>query len=705
MMRLLLRLLACALALPAQASNNVLLIIADDFGLDASRLYNTAPGAQLAPTPNLENLAASGIKFTNAYSCPLCSPARSSILTGRQGFRTGTANVVGGATSNNALKESELTLPDAFAANPGLNYQLKQIGKWHLGGSNTAPSLIGGWPSFTGAMVGEVTNFYSWSKVTNTGSVSSSATSTTYATTDNVNDALSFINTQTAAHKPWFTWLAFNAPHIPYHKPPNALCPTYAALSGTSADIAANPRNYFNASIEAMDSEIGRLLVGVDLNTTTVIFIGDNGTEPNVLQTPYPVNRGKATLYEGGIRVPLVIHGPNVVSPGRSSAELTHVTDLYATILELAGINVPITTVGITLDSKSLLPVILNTTGDRRAVFDDYYDFAFPTLVATGCSLRDQQYKLIRLKSSTELLYDLTADPYEGSNLMVAGVAAMSAVRQTAYNSLLTQLGNYNTAPTISVVPDQNVAQATATSLLPVTVGDAELSTSTLLLTAKSSNTSLVPPANLVIGGSGVSRTLKMTPAAGMNGISTITLSVTDGIFTTQSSFVLSVGPPAVPILPALASVTAGSISTVSWAAVAGAVSYTLQISTSADFVTGLLSSQTVSTTTASFSSLTHGLSFYYRVRSNNSSGSSSYSNTVFSTQDTLLRTISLNLGFTSAVGVTYTLQYSPDLTIGSWTEIGSVTSDGSSAKFTETSGNRLAQPKGFYRAILPTTP
>ena len=93
-----------ALTLTAHASNNVLLIIADDYGIDASALYNTAPGAQFAPTPNIASLAANGIKFTNAYGYPLCSPARSSILTGRQGYRTGTANVVGGGTSNNTLK-------------------------------------------------------------------------------------------------------------------------------------------------------------------------------------------------------------------------------------------------------------------------------------------------------------------------------------------------------------------------------------------------------------------------------------------------------------------------------------------------------------------------------------------------------------------------------------------------------------------------
>ena len=128
-------------------------------GIDASAVYN--PTGNVAPTPNIASLASNGIKFTNAYAYPLCSPTRSAMLTGRQGFRTGTANVVGGASSNNSLKSTELTLPDAFALNSGLQYQLKHVGKWHLGNGGTGPTTVGGWPSFAGALIGEVEDFYS----------------------------------------------------------------------------------------------------------------------------------------------------------------------------------------------------------------------------------------------------------------------------------------------------------------------------------------------------------------------------------------------------------------------------------------------------------------------------------------------------------------------------------------------------------------
>ncbi|MEK0451938.1 MAG: hypothetical protein RL088_4206 [Verrucomicrobiota bacterium] len=541
--------LACLLlfASSAVAGNNVLLIIADDFGLDASAVYNTAPGVQLAPTPNIASLAANGVKFTNAYSYTVCSPARSSVLTGRFGSRTGTANVAGGPASNNGLKATEFTLPDAFAANAGLNYQLKHVGKWHLGGANTAPCLIGGWPSFSGPLIGEIDDYMNWTKVTGSGASASSSTVTTYATTDNVNDALSFISTQTAAGKPWFTWVAFNAPHTPYHKPPDNLH-TYdtTVANWATLPVTGNSLVHYNAAIEAMDTEIGRLLAGVNLATTTVIFIGDNGTPPATLQAPYPANRGKATLYEGGIRVPMIIRGAGVVSPGRTSTELVHVVDLYSTILELAGINVGSTVPsGTVLDSQSLMPILQGQPGTRTRVFDDYWDLAFPSLSDAGRTLRDLQYKLVRLNDGTERFYDLNADPYEGTNLIAAGFAAMNSTRQAAYTSLATQFPDFNTPPTISGVANQSVPQGGATGALAFTVGDGELNTAILSVTASSSNTTVVPAANVVLGGSGTARTVAVTAAAGQIGTSTITLSVTDGVFTTSTSFVLSAGSPA----------------------------------------------------------------------------------------------------------------------------------------------------------------
>jgi arylsulfatase A-like enzyme len=413
------------------------------------------------------------VRFTNAYAYPVCSPTRSCILTGRFGLRTGTGNVVS-AAAGNALKASEFTLPDAFAANSGLGYQLKHIGKWHLGGANTAPCATGGWPAFSGTMLGEIPNYTNWTKVVTNGlpAGTSSSTVTTYATTDQVNDAAAWIQTQRLAGKPWFAWVAFNAPHTPFHLPtPTSLCPHYTTLSGTTQDINAHPLSYYNAAVEAMDTEIGRLLASVDLATTTVIFIGDNGTPNQVLQSPFPAGHGKDTLYEGGVRVPLIICGPQVVSGGRTSDVMTHVVDLYATILELAGISVANTvSSSISLDSQSLMPVLQNQSLVRDRIYVEEFDTSDATL--GGVALRDEHYKLIKKKVGAAEFYDLQADPYETTNLIFTGTSALTAEQLSYYNRLRYNFGRYTSAttPTVSAFGTSGpgfsvtVAQASGTT-------------------------------------------------------------------------------------------------------------------------------------------------------------------------------------------------------------------------------------------------
>src|SRR3569832_260336 len=106
----------------AAQRNNILLIIADDYGVDSSSLYNsTNNGATLPPTPNIVSLAQSGVLFRNAYANPVCSPTRACLITGRHAFRTGIGDVIAGPGSA-VLTASEFTLPEAFGANAGLGY-------------------------------------------------------------------------------------------------------------------------------------------------------------------------------------------------------------------------------------------------------------------------------------------------------------------------------------------------------------------------------------------------------------------------------------------------------------------------------------------------------------------------------------------------------------------------------------------------------
>ena len=429
-------LLFFALIATATAENNVLLIIADDYGVDAQSLYN--PGGTTAPTPNINSLAASGVRFSNAYACPVCSPTRATILTGRLGFRTGVGDVV---SSVNALTSAELTLPEVITQNSILGIAAASFGKWHLSnGSPTAirtfPNTIGGWPHYSGATSGALQDYYSWTKTTN----GVNTASTTYATTDVVNDAVNWINARNTAGQQWLAWVAFNAPHSPFHVPP-------VNLHSYGANPATNSLKY-RAAVEAMDTEIGRLLQSVNPATTDIIFIGDNGTPGLVIQVPYDSMHSKDTVYEGGTRVPFIIKGPSVSSGGRTDSSLVHVVDLFSTMLELAGVPLPTT---VTLDSKSLKPILANQ-GDtsRTRLYVEQFDQAATT--TGGRAIRDDRYKLLRFNNGIDQFHDLLTDPSETNNLLANGIAAMSATHQAFYYRLRFNLGNYTAATEASAL-------------------------------------------------------------------------------------------------------------------------------------------------------------------------------------------------------------------------------------------------------------
>lgn len=415
---------------------NILLIIADDFGADSFPL--TAIGGTVPPMPNITGLKNNGVLFSRAYAQPTCSPTRASMLTGRHPFRTGIGVQLTGATSPQ-LSASEFTLPEAFAANSSLGYSLAMFGKWHLNsgaGTNDTPRTIGGWPSFAGTIIGALPDYNAWSKITNNVVTSS----TTYATTDTANDVIAFI-TSRPANTPWFAWVAFNAPHAPLHVPPSNLH-TYGTPTTN--------RGMYEAMCQALDTEVGRVLATVNLATTNVIFLGDNGTPSNVIQTPYTSAHSKETIYEGGIRVPLIIAGPAVVSPNRTSTMRVHCVDLYSTILEMAGINAAATQpVANPIDSQSLMPILQNTTTATRSVFSQDFGTDLATSVSGRAFTDDAGYSLLTFDDGHEELYNTASDVNQTTNLLGSSI---SSTAQSAYAALKVQLANYQ-ASSIPSVP------------------------------------------------------------------------------------------------------------------------------------------------------------------------------------------------------------------------------------------------------------
>lgn len=421
------------------SQRNVILIIADDIGKDYLSFYPDH-GINTVTSTNIQRLLNRGVVFNNAWSNPLCSPTRAGILTGRYSFRTGVGDVVDG--NNPKLSTNENSIPKVLNLYSPNGISKACIGKWHL--TTFAPSGYSypntlGFDYFEGSLTGalgqpgqQTVGFYNWTKITN----GVNTTCTNYATSENVNNAISYINSQPAT-KPFFLWLAFNAAHTPYQLPPNNLLATNTTLSGVQSDISANPVPYFKASFEAMDTEIGRLfdyLISTGKwDTTDIIFIGDNGDDSLVAQsTP-----SKGSIYQGGISVPFIISGPDIVNPNRTSNALVNTADLFATILELFGNSnwqsqIPTTVV----DSHSLLPILSNTaTSVSPWAFSEV--FRTTPLASDGKTIRNTDYKLLKFANGTERFYNLTLNPNETTNLLTG---TMSGTDITNYNYLCSQL-------------------------------------------------------------------------------------------------------------------------------------------------------------------------------------------------------------------------------------------------------------------------
>ena len=392
------------------SAENVLVIVADDLGVDVLQCYGE--GSTFPPTPTIDTFCENGILFRNAWSNPVCSTSRATIQTGRYSFRTG----VGDFSQQAPLSFSEFIIPEALDLNPELGYAHAAIGKWHLSnnenGGPDGPNLSG-YSHFSGSLY-SLFDYSVWPKVENGEAFDTDV----YPTTDNVNEAIEWINAR--GDEPWFLWLAFNAPHSPLHAPPDEL---------HSYDLSDDPTTLelFQAMVEAVDTEVARLLGSMAPNVlekTNIIFLGDNGTAGPPTQPPFDPDHGKATLYEGGINVPLIFSGPQVVAPGRESPALVNTTDLFATALELMGVDVQASlppSAG--LDSRSLVPILHDEPFEPRAfVYAELFREAEPS-ANHGQAIRNEAgYKLIRYILGPEQMYDLNADPFEATDLLLAGL-------------------------------------------------------------------------------------------------------------------------------------------------------------------------------------------------------------------------------------------------------------------------------------------
>ncbi|MDB0039971.1 sulfatase-like hydrolase/transferase [Polaribacter sp.] len=376
---------------------NILLVIADDMGKDATP--NFSEGTIKPNMPTLQSLMNSGITFDNFWSYPVCTPTRASILTGKYGVNTNVIDV------GDPISTAETSLQSYINSNTNNDYATAIIGKWHLSNSATDPITMG-IDYFAGIVNGGVGDYFNWNFNEN----GTASNSRTYTTTKLTDIAINWVDDQT---KPWFLWMAYNAPHTPFHLAPTDLH-SQGNLPTDEASINANPIPYYMSAIEAMDTELGRFLSNLSSEeraNTVIIFIGDNGTPGKVAQNPYSRLTVKGTLYQGGVNVPMIVSGVDVTRAGEREDALIQTTDLFATIANITGVSV-----SEIHNSKSFYPQLTSATNDGRS-------FVY-TEIVDGYAIRNATYKLMKYDNGDEELYNLVVDPYENRNLIGTTLSA-----------------------------------------------------------------------------------------------------------------------------------------------------------------------------------------------------------------------------------------------------------------------------------------
>ena len=382
-------------------SPNILLVIADDMGVDATPGFGL--GSVQPHMPNLMQLQANGITYDNVWSAPMCAPTRATIITGKYGINNGVLNTSNAGT----LPETEKTIQAYLDQELGNKYSNALIGKWHLSNKeNNRPNEMG-IDYFAGLIPGTLVDYNQWEFTIN----GHSTISEEYISTQLTDLAIEWVNAQ---EKPWFCWLAYTAPHSPFHLPPSKMH-SQGNLVDDAASVEINPRPYYMAMLESIDYEIGRLLSQIptaERENTVVIFVGDNGTPSRVIQLPFLSNQAKGSLHQGGIHVPMVISGFGVSRKGQRDKSLIHTVDLFATIAQIAGAENPQYH-----NSQSFYTTFSNSaTGPRKYNYSEILDFQKPA--KSGYTVRNELYKLIVLDNGSSHFYNLQDDPYEKINLM-----------------------------------------------------------------------------------------------------------------------------------------------------------------------------------------------------------------------------------------------------------------------------------------------
>lgn len=426
----------------AKTKPNFLLILVDDLGWGDLSSY----GASDLQTPNIDNLVSQGMNFTNFYAnCPVCSPTRAALLSGRYQDLVGVPGVIRTHQENSwgYLDPNAKLMPELLREN---GYQTAIVGKWHLGLTSPNTPNEHGFDFFHGFLGDMMDDYYTHRRHNiNYMYENDQEIDPQGHATDLFSDWASEYLQNVDRTKPFFLYLAYNAPHTPIQPPEEWL----ERVKQREPEIDEK-RAKLVALIEHLDDGIGRVLhtlkeSGLE-NETIVLFTSDNGGQLGVGANNGPHRNGKGSLYEGGIKVPMSITWPGKIQPGTQSERIGLTMDVMPTFFEAA--NIPIQH---KIDGESFLPTARGETqaystrdlfwGRREGRECDSCNFP---VAGTIYGMRRDDWKLLQPHPEMDFeLYNLADDPLEAQNLAQAEPEKFKEL----HDALLVQLNKYAQVP------------------------------------------------------------------------------------------------------------------------------------------------------------------------------------------------------------------------------------------------------------------
>ncbi|MAE76565.1 MAG: aryl-sulfate sulfohydrolase [Planctomycetes bacterium] len=428
---------------------NFVFVLADDLGCRDTSFT----GSRYYETPHLDQLAKQGMVFTQAYAnAPNCAPTRACLMSGQYGPRHGiytVGNAARGKRENRklvpienvtTLRDEILTLPELLSAN---SYKCGHFGKWHLGKD---PKAQGFHVNVGGNKRGAPGRGGYYSPYRNRDLPDGPKDE--YLTDRLTDEALKFIDDNRGG--PFFLYLSHYAVHTPIEPKPGKV----GKYRGKKPDGGhKNPK--YAAMIESLDESVGRVVQKLDrlqlADNTVLVFFSDNGGHGRVTSHE-PLRGAKGMLYEGGVRVPMIVRWPGHVQPGSTTAQPVIGIDFFPTFLEIGGIAKPEDKL---LDGVSLLPILKGGEVARRDLF-----WHFPAYLEGNRRrgtwrttpvgvIRSDNWKLLEFFEEGRLeLYDLAKDPNETTNL--------AADRRPVTERLLARMKEWRRATSAPVPTEPN---------------------------------------------------------------------------------------------------------------------------------------------------------------------------------------------------------------------------------------------------------